>query len=71
LDETGAAEYYGGIAGLVPDEETKISNCRYGGTLCGVEINADNFMEYLVMKPTVTNEQSPATVENCSYWNGK
>ncbi|MBR1962081.1 MAG: BACON domain-containing protein [Alistipes sp.] len=71
LDEGGAAEYYGGIAGLVPDEETKISNCRYGGTLCGVEINADNFMEYLVMKPTVTNEQSPATVENCSYWNGK
>ena len=31
----------------------------------------DNFMEYLVMRPTVTNEQSPATVENCSYWNGK
>ncbi len=71
LDETGAAEYYGGIAGLVPDEETTISNCRYGGTLYGVEINADNFMEYLVMRPTVTNEQSPATVENCSYWNGK
>ena len=64
-------EYYGGIAGWVPDEETKITNCRYGGTIEGVDINADNFMQYIINVATNNGGSSPATVENCSYWNGK
>lgn len=66
-----AVEYYGGIAGWVPDEETKITNCRYGGTIEGVDINADNFMQYIINVATNNGGSSPATVENCSYWNGK
>lgn len=69
--DPSAVEYYGGIAGWVPDEETKISNCRYGGTINGIDINADNFMDYIINVPTNDGDKSPATIENCSYWNGK
>ena len=64
-------EYYGGLAGYAPDEETVIKNSRFGGTLNGITISTNNYVDYIVNVSPNGGTASPAVVENIEYWNGK
>lgn len=65
-------DHYGGIAGLVENNTVVIKDSRYGGFLNDVAINEGNIMKYISnINSKDSTEVSPATIENCGYWNGK
>ncbi|MBE6175102.1 MAG: hypothetical protein E7147_06130 [Rikenellaceae bacterium] len=63
-------EYLGGLVGRA-DEDGIIKNSKYGGTVNGVDITANNFDKYIQGVNAKTGAASLGTVENCSYWDGK
>ena len=67
---TSKAEHLGGVVGRA-DAQSVIKNTKFGGTVGGVEISANNYDRYIQGVSSDTNTPSEATVENCSYWDGK
>ena len=66
---TSKAEHLGGVVGRA-DAQSVIKNSKFGGTVGGVEISANNYDRYIQGVSSDTNTPSEATVENCSYWDG-
>lgn len=62
---TTQPEYPGGILGCGTDNCT-VSNCKYGGSVQGVEINDNN----VATKRNVVGNEA-GTVSGITYWNGK
>ena len=62
---TTQPEYPGGILGCGTDNCT-VSNCKYGGSVQGVEINDNN----VTTKRNVVGNEA-GTVSGITYWNGK
>ncbi len=67
---TAKNEYLGGLVGQADDTCT-IKNSKYGGSVLGTDITANNFEKYIQGTNAMTGEPSEAVVENCSYWDGK
>jgi hypothetical protein len=61
-------DYYGGIAGMA--NNATIKNSKFGGTIWGTAITADNYASYIANLVTNGGAAYTATVENCSYWDG-
>ena len=64
-------DFCGGILALAEDDECVVKDSRYGGSVNGVTISANNCADYAVGAGSKGNYPVVATISNISYWNGK
>ena len=64
-------DFCGGILALAEDDECVVKDSRYGGSVQGVTVSANNCADYAVGVASLGKFESAPTVSNISYWNGK
>ena len=68
---TAQSAFSGGIVGLVHNEGCSISDCKFGGSINGVTITANNCADYAVGTATLNNWPISAEISNITYWDGQ
>ena len=64
------AEYVGAVVGYA-DETCTIKDTRYGGSVLGTDLTANNFAKWIQGTAADGSGVSQAKVENCTFWNGE
>ena len=64
------AEYVGAVVGYA-DNTCTIKDTRYGGSVLGSDITANNFEKWIQGTAADGSGVSQATVVNCLFWNGE
>ena len=64
-------DFCGGILALAEDDECVVRDSRYGGSVNGVTVSANNCLDYAVGTASLGKFESSPTVSGITYWNGK
>ena len=64
------AEYVGAVVGYA-DNTCTIKDTRYGGSVLGTDLTANNYAKWIQGTAADGSGVSQAKVENCTFWNGE